>query len=170
MAFSTQSITGAAYLAPTGFTASANFTPAAAAYGAGDLIDVAKQFSFVDSDGVAVPAGALIRILTTVIRIDQTAVQAGETSYTGYLYSVTQPSAQADNALWTLASADLSAYLGSVALGTPADLGAACYVKTGSQDFDIKLTASSLYMRLVTVGAFTATAVARQISLFGIIL
>lgn len=153
-----------------GITASTSFTPAAAAYSAGDLISVAKEIIFTDTRGNVVPAGSLIRILTTVMRIDQTAVISGETSYTAHLYNVTPPSAQADNDAWTLASADLTAYRGSLALGTPVDSGAACFIKTGGLDSDVKLTTSSLWVELVTVGGFTATAVARQVSFYGILL
>ncbi len=153
-----------------GITATASFTPAAEAYGAGDLISTAQEFAFTYSDGSRVPGGALIRVLSTVIRIDQTAVISGETSYSLALYNVAPPSAQANNAAWTLASGDLSAYRGTLALGTPVDLGAACFIKTGGLSEDIKLLGSSLWGQLVTTGAFTATAVARQIALYGIVL
>lgn len=49
----------------SGITASASFTPAAAAYGALDILSVAQQFSFTFANGVAVPSGSLVRILTT---------------------------------------------------------------------------------------------------------
>lgn len=155
----------------TGVVATANFTPAAAAYGAGDLISVAQPFTFAYLDGRPVVAGSLIRVLTTVMKIDQTAVISGETSYTLPMYSVTPPSAQADNAAWTLASADLPSYRGTIALGTPVDLGAACYIKTQLTDGqDLNLTVASFYGELVTTGAFTATAVARQVFLYGVVL
>lgn len=162
-----------------GITASASFTPAAAAYSAGDIMGTtpAMEFAFTLANGFAVPTGSLIRILTTIMKIDQTAIISGETSYTLQAYSVTPPSAQADNAAWTLASADLSAYRGPLALGTPLDLGAACYIKsqvidpvTNLAGIDIKLTGTSLFAELVTVGGFTATAVARQVLLYGIVL
>ena len=153
-----------------GVTASATFTPAAAAYGAADIISVAQAFSFTDGDGRTLRDGALIRIVSAIIKIDQTAVISGETSYSLHLYNVTPPSARADNAVWTLASADLAAYRGTLALGTPADLGAACYVKTQFSDQqDFKLTGASLFGELITTGAFTATAVARQILLYGFV-
>lgn len=154
----------------SGITASNTFTPAAAAYAAGDLISVAKEFVFTYADGSAIPSGSLIRILTTVVKIDQTAVISGETSYTAQCYNVTPPSAQADSAAWTLASGDLDAYRGALNLGIPIDLGAACYVKTPLVDMDIKLTGTSLFMQLVTNGAFTATAVARQVLLYGTVI
>jgi hypothetical protein len=122
---------------------------------------------FTCTNGDPIQSGAMIRVLTTIVKIDQTAVISGETSYSLPCYSVTPPSAQADNAAWALASADLSAYLGTLNLGTPVDLGAACYIKTQYQDFDVKLIGPSLFGQLVTAGAFTATAVARQVLLYG---
>lgn len=151
------------------YTAAASFTPAAAAYGAGDIMDVAKELSFV-SGAIVVPTGSLIRVITAVVKIDITSVPSGQTSYTLQCYGVTPPSAQADNDAWTLASGDLTAYLGSINLGTPVDLGAALYVKGGYVDFDMRLAGTSIFAQLVTVGAHTATAVARQIRLHAILL
>lgn len=62
-----------------GLTASADFTPAAAAYGAGDIMDVPKELSFTDRNGVLVPPASLIRITTAVVKIDVTAVPSGQT-------------------------------------------------------------------------------------------
>lgn len=154
----------------SGIYATASFTPAAAAYGAGDIMDVAQEFVFTFANGDAIPSGSMIRILTSTLKIDVTALQASEAAYTLQMYGVTPPSAQADNAAWTLASADLTAYKGSLSLGTPVDLGAALYIKTGLLDTDVKLTGVSLFAELQTIAGFTATAVDRQVSLHGIIL
>lgn len=153
-----------------GITASANFTPVAEAYGAGDIIDAAKEFAFTFANGQTIPVGSNIRILTSVMKIDATAIISGEASYSLPLYSVTPPSAQSNNNLWTLASADLAAYRGTLPLGTPVDLGAALYIKTPYQDMDIKLTGTSLFGELVTNAAFTAAAVVRQVLLYGVLL
>lgn len=157
-----------ALVAPAGITASASFTPAAAAYSAGDIMDVAKEFAFTYADGSPLRAGSLIRILTAIVKIDQTAMQASEAAYALQCFSETPPSALADNAAWTLASADLTAYRGAIQLGTPIDLGAACYVKTPNIDLDIKLATSSLWGQCQTIAGFTATAVARQVLLYGV--
>lgn len=155
---------------PVGCTASASFTPTAAAYGAGDIMDVAKEMAFTYANGVAIPSGSLVRILDTIIKIDVSALQASEGAYTLQMYGVTPPSAQADNAAWTLASADLASYSGSISLGTPVDLGAALYIKQSNIDVDVKLTGTSLFAELVTVAGFTATAVARQVLLRAVVL
>jgi hypothetical protein len=158
---------------PVGVVASASWTPVAEAYSAADTVSTAQALSWTFShSGIAVPAGSTIRILTTALKIDATAVISGETSYTLHLYSRTPPSAQANNAVWSLASADLPYYLGSLALGTVVDLGAAVYVKTGSHDLDIGLESNvtSIYGSLVTVGAATLAAVARQITIRGMLI
>jgi hypothetical protein len=157
-------------LARSGFTATASFTPAAAAYGAGDIMDVAKAMSFADHNGVLLPAGSLIRVLTAVVKIDITAVPSGQTNYQLQCYSVTPPSAQADNDAWALASGDLASYLGPINLGTPADLGGALYIKTQYVDTDIRLAGTGLFAQLVTVGGHTAAAVPRQVTLHAVVL
>lgn len=154
----------------SGFYGTASFTPAAAAYSAGDVMGASAEFAFTFGDGTAIPAGSVVRILTAITRIDIAALQASEAAYTLHGYSATQPSAQADNDAWTLASADLTVYRGSISLGTPVDLGAALYVKSSAIDQDVRLITSSLWARLVTVAGFTATAVARQVTLYGIVL
>lgn len=155
----------------SGITATTTFTPAAAAYGAGDTMDVIRQMAWTYSNtGLAVPSGVLIRILSSEVKIDVTTVPAGQTSYSLAVYTAAPPSALADNTLWTLPSGDLSLYKGKLALGTPADLGDALYVKTGGINEDIKLGTTSLFAHLITDGAHTAAAVARTVLLHGIVL
>src|SRR5437762_3328024 len=75
-----------------GRQSTATFTPAAAAYTGGDVIDTAKEFTTAGSI-----LGGQVKITSAELEIDAAAVQAGETSYRLYLYSVTPPSAPADN-------------------------------------------------------------------------
>jgi len=153
-----------------GFSSTQTFTPAAAAYGAADIMDVCKAFTFANAVSAAMPTGSLFRILTATIKIDVTSVPSGQTSYTLHLYSVTQPSAQADNDAWTLASGDLASYLGSISLGTPADKGAALHNKQQYVDYDVRFAGTTIFGVLVTDGAHTAAAVARSVSLHGVVL
>jgi hypothetical protein len=134
-------------------------------------LSVEASWIFAET-GLAVPANALIRVLTSILKIDEAALISGEGAYTLQNYSATQPSAQADLATWTLASGDLSSYRGSIALGTPVDLGGAAYVRSVLADpYDIRVnSAGSMWSRLVTAGAFTATAIARQVQLHGFLL
>ncbi|RWN51914.1 hypothetical protein [Mesorhizobium sp.] len=157
-------------LGVSGCFATASFTPAAAAYSANDIMGASAEFAFAFGNSVAIPAGSLIRILTAITRVDVTALQASEAGYQLQGYSATQPSAQADNDAWTLASGDLTTYRGAIPLGTPVDLGAALYVKSSGVNLDVRLVTSSLWARLQTLAGFTATAVARQVTLYGIVL
>lgn len=161
------------YNAGSGIVATASFMPAAAAYLANDIMGTTpvQQFTFTYAGAtITVPPDSLIRILTAIVRIDQAALQASEGAYQLQGYNVTPPSAQADNDAWSLASADLASYRGAIALGTPVDLGGACYIKTPNIDLDIRLTTGVLFAELQTFAGFTATAVARQVTLYGIIL
>jgi len=142
-----------------GFTVSATFTPAAAAYSANDTMDVAKEFADIG------PSAANIRILSSELEIDHTAVIAGETSYRLYIYSITPPGAPADNAAWDLPSGDRASFLGYIDLGTPVDLGSTLYVQVTDHNKDVKLASTSLFGLLVTIGGFTATAAARKVKL-----
>lgn len=153
-----------------GCYATGQFTPTAAGYTAGDVVGGSVEFALKFSDGSAVPAGSVVRLLAAVSRIDTTGLRSSEGAYNLRLYSATQPSAQADNDAWTLASADLDAYLGSIALGTPVDEGASLYVRSAYLDHDLRLVTSSLWGRLQTVAAPTLTAVAHKVTLLGSVL
>lgn len=66
----------------------------------------------------------------------------------------------------------LSAYLGTLGLGTPVDAGAALFIQTqlsDKQDYLLASGKTSLFGELITVAGFTATAVARQVALYGYI-
>lgn len=156
----------------SGIVATANFTPAAGAYDAGDIIQTAKEFAFTFAQsGAAIPAGSLIRILSTALKIGVTAVPSGMTSFSLKTYlSAPATASQGDNNVWSLQAADVSIYKGSIALGTPVDEGAGLYIETQYVDKDVKLTTSSLYGTLVTAGAHTAAAVAREVILRGILI
>ena len=143
----------------TSFMSSATFTPAAAEYAAGDVISVAKEFKDVCQPFT------VNRILSCSLEVDHTARISGETSYRLYLYSVTPPSAPADNAAWDIPSGDRASFLGYVDLGTPEDIGSTLYVQTTDVNKDFLPASSSVFGLLVTNGTFTATAAARKVTL-----
>ena len=144
-----------------GYTSTATFTPAAAPYLAGDIMQGAVELTNI---GPAI--GGEVVIVNTRLRVDHTAVISGETSYTLHLYSVTPPSALADNAAFDLPSGDRASYMGSIALGTPVDLGSTLYVEqTGLSKQVAVPSGGSLFGYLVTNGGFTATAAARTVLL-----
>lgn len=140
----------------------ATFTPTATAYGGGDVIEGAKAFV-----GAGPSAGGAVLLVGTVLEVAHTALIASEAGYTLEIYSVTPPSALADNAVWDLPSGDRASHLASIALGTPVDKGSTLKVE---QDFAAsKMLAvpvgGSLFGYLVTAGAFTPTAAARKVTL-----
>lgn len=149
----------------TAFQSSATFTPAAATYGAGTLIDVAKQFTKI---GPAQGGGVIIT--DSKLRIAAAAVPSGMTSFRLWFYGVTPPSAQADQATWDLTSTDYASELGYVDLGTPVDLGSTLYVQTtGINKKIIVPYGGSVFGELVANGGYTATAVAYLVSLDSIL-
>jgi hypothetical protein len=104
------------------------------------------------------------RLTSSIFERDATALISGETSYTLHLYNVTQPSAQVDNAAFDLVAGDRAAYLGSINLGTPVDLGSTLYVATDGINKQVTLLESaSLFGVLVTVGAYTPASAAVHI-------
>lgn len=141
--------------------AEVTFTPAAAAYSAGDIMEGAKPIY-----GLGAEAGGDYILTSADLIIAATGVQSGETSYRLHLYSVTPPSALADNALWDLPAGDRASYLGYVDLGTPIDVGASLHVQVTQLNKQISLPAGGdLFAYLQTIGAFTATAAARTVRL-----
>jgi hypothetical protein len=152
-------------------SATASFTPTVASFTAGNIIDTAKEFVFTDRDSRIVPKGSLIRVLTAVLKIDAAALISGEGAYTMHGYDVTPPSGRANNAAWARASTDLAVYRGALALGTPVAAGGSCYLKTQFTDMqDFKLVGTSLFFELINAGTFTGAAVARQITLHGLVI
>lgn len=147
------------------YTAAATWTPAAAAYSAGDVVSVAQTLTWTDFNGLVFPGGELV-ITSVDLLIAHTAVISGETSYRLHLYSVTPPSAHADNDAWDLPSGDRTAYRGYIDLGSPTDVGSTLFVQTDGVNKQISNTATGrLFGELVTNGGFTATAVARTVTL-----
>lgn len=157
----TRKTAGVVSWVPAGRDVTVTFTPAAAAYLAGDTMDVAKEIALIGPT-----IGGSINIISTELMVEHTAVISGETSYTLHLYSVTPPSALADNAVWDIPSGDRASYLGSLALGTPVDVGSTLYVQTLNIQKQVKVpVGGSLFAYLVTNGPFTATAAIRRVTI-----
>jgi len=110
-------------------------------------------------------AGSQIVITDSILHFDLSAVPAGMTSFTLHLFS-SSPTAIADNAAWTLATAQALIYLGSINLGTPVDLGSVLLVEQTSLNKVVKLASTSLFGLVVTAGAYAgASATPIQITL-----
>jgi len=147
--------------AATGFASSATFLAVAAAIGAGDVMTGAKEFS-----GIGPVAGGEVTIELSEMQIDAAALVASEAGYTLHFYNVTPPSALADNVAWDLPAGDRASYLGSIALGTPVDLGASLRVEVKGIGKQITVPAGgSLFAYLETDAGFTALADTRTVTI-----
>jgi hypothetical protein len=155
--------TGLPLSATGGYASSATFTPTAVSYTAGNTMGTAGTFA-----SIAPAGGGSVLITNTRLRVDANAVQSGETSYTLQLYTVTPPSALANNTAWNLPSGDRASYVGSIALGTVVDLGDTLWVEQTGLTKQIIVPAvavGSLWGYLVTNGTFTATVASRVVTL-----
>jgi hypothetical protein len=141
-------------MAPPCFTASATFTPAAASHTAGDAVGVAAEFA------LAAPSASLLRIVSASMMV------AGGTNETStwrvYLFSVTPPSALADDAAFTLASGDRASFLGYFDFAQLVDVGDTLYIEA-SPNKVIRLTGTSVLAYLVNLTTVTPAAVARTV-------
>lgn len=147
----------------TAFFATAAWTPAAAAYSANDVISTVQTLTWRNQRGEQFDGGELM-LLGSEFVIATTALQSGEGQYKAALYGVTPPSALADNAAWDIPSGDRAAYQRLIDLGTPTDLGSSCTSEQDSINKVISVPPGGLtYAYLVTIAAFTATAVARSL-------
>jgi hypothetical protein len=138
-----------------------SWTAIAAAIGAGDVMGGALPIANFGEPG------KVVRILSSDLMVDHTAIVSGETSYALALYNVTPPSDLADNDPWDIPAGDRASFLGRFSLGTPADIGSSLYIQTPLLNIDLKMGAfSSLWAYLITVGGFTPTAVDRRVRLY----
>lgn len=137
-------------------------------YGAGDVVGAtAAALRF---EGLAQP-GSDLMITSSTLRIDLSAVPSGMTSFTLHLYGVTPPSALADEATWDLPSGDRASYLGSIALGTPVDVGSTLFIEANSLAKMIHPLGRDIYGYLVTVGTYAgASAGTYSITLTSVVL
>ena len=142
---------------PCGARRSATITRAAntTAYTAGDVVGGALTFSAVAD------ASGTYTIMGLDLMWDFGALPSGMAGYTLHLYSVTPPSAYADNAAWDLPSGDRASYIAGLTIGTPVDLGSTLFVSstpTGPVVINLGTGETALYGYLVTTGAYTPAA------------
>jgi len=158
---SVQGVTGGTPLPVTslGYDVATVCTSGTTAYVATDVVGGAKDF------GALGPSGKTIMITSVQLMINLTAITSGMTSFVLYLFNVTPPSAIADSSPFTLPSGDQASYLGSIALGSPVDLGDTLYCEVNSVNKQVKLSGTNLFGYLVTNGAYTPTAVAYTVTI-----
>lgn len=101
------------------------------------------------------PSGGEILLMSASLEIDSSTAPVGMTTFTLHLYTVTPPSAAADNDVWDLPSGDRASYVGSVVLGTIIDMGSTLYLGADAINKPIKLAGTDLFGYLVTNGSYT---------------
>lgn len=139
------------------------------AYTANDVIGAATGSTAALTFANMGPSGAVIMITCAQLEIDVSAAPSGMTSFRLHLYNVTPPSALGDNAAWDLPSGDRASYLGYIELGAPVDLGSTLYVESLGINKQIKLSGTSLFGYLVTIGAYTpSSAAVKKITLHAV--
>lgn len=145
------------YESPDGYVATLTVTRPSdtTAYAAADVLGPTGGGTSALEFAFGAFSGRCIRIEGTALERDVVAVIAGETTYTLHLYSVTPPSALADNAAFDLPAGDRASYLGSINLGTPVDLGSTLFIEQNGVNKLVKLPGTSIFGYLVTVGAYT---------------
>lgn len=142
----------------TPYDSSATFTPAAASHTAGDSVGVATEFKLFG------PPGGRVMVTSATLEIDDATVVAS--AFRVYLFSITPPSALADDAAFVLASGDRASFLGYVDLGTAIDLGSTQWVETHGINKQMKpLTTSSVWGYLINLTTVTPAAVAHIVTL-----
>ncbi len=148
------------------YSASAAFTPAAASHTAGDSVGVATEFAFTSKGGGKPETGMGLMITSASLMIAD--ATAAVTAWRLYLFSVTPPSALADDAAFVLASADRASFLGYVDIGTAVDLTDSQWVETHSINKQIKLSGTSVFGYLVNLTTLTPAAVAHTVTLHAV--
>ena len=149
----------------TAFTASATFTPAAASHTAGDSVGVAAEFVLKDNQGGTPSPGSTINIISASMRIDGATVET--TAWRLHMFSVTPPSALADDAAFLLASGDRASYLGYIDLSQVIDLGDTLFIEMPNINKIVTLTGTSLFGYLVNGTTLTPQAVAHVVTIRG---
>lgn len=131
---------------PVTITRPANTT----AYTANDVVGGAFKFGL---DGIPV---ATLMVTSAELEIDVSAIPAGMTSFSLYLYSGPPPSAIADNGAFDIPSGDRSVFVGKIALGSPVDEGSTLYIRTDAINAQMQWSrGQGLYGYLVTAGGYT---------------
>lgn len=135
----------------------ASFTPAAASHVAGDVNGAAAEFTNMG------PSGERVKITSVALMIEGTAAEV--TAWKLHLYSVTPPSALADDAAFDVPAGDRGFYLGEIDLRTAIDLGSTQYIETHNVDKVVKLTGTSVFAYLVNDTTLTPAAVPHTVTL-----
>lgn len=139
----------------TGHTASDTITiTTGAAHAAGDVVstDAGEILEFA----TGLTAGGSGVVLKSLVTLGQNAVFSGGAGYTLHLFTIS-PTAQATNAAFDLADADLAGYIGSILISTLVDLGTNCAAADVDHNLPFVLASADtkLYGKLVCNGGET---------------
>ncbi len=132
-------------------------------YAAGDVVGATGGGTGCITFPSMGPGAGDIIITSARFQRNATAVVSGETTYTLHLYNITQPGAQADNAVFDIAAGDQASYLGSIDLGAPIDYGSTLHVQQDNINKQVTLLSSSLFGVLVTNGGYQPASAAVHI-------
>ena len=142
-------------LAPVGYggaiisiTRAANQTP----YTANDVVGGAVDL------GIVGPSAGRVLVQSIILEPRIAAVPAGMANMRLALYTVTPPSAIADNGAWTLADADLASFVGLIDLGKPTAQGPTLYVHKVNIGLEVLLAGTNLFAYLITDVGYTPAA------------
>lgn len=141
-------------LAPT----SATYTPAATSHAAKDVVGGAQTFTTVGA------SGKQVMIVGATFSIDTTTPVAS--AFRLHLFNAA-PTVIADDAAFTLASADIAKYLGWIDLGTAFDLDStAQWVHQDGLAKPVLLSTANIIGYLQNLTTVTLEAVAHKVTLF----
>lgn len=143
------------YASSASFARPANITAyvAGGAVGAADDVTPANAGSAILEFANVGPVGGSILINGMDFLVESGAIPAGATSFELHLYNAA-PDAVLDNAAWDLLSAgDRAKYLGSISLGSPADLGSTLFSEASGIGKQIQLAADGTSLFGVIVSA-----------------
>lgn len=165
--FTTESLGGAAVstsnpvpVAGVSYSASATFTPAATSHVAGDVVGTAGTFA------LAAISGSRLKIVSATLEIDTATIET--TAWRLHLFSVTPPSALADDAAFLLAAGDRASYLGYIDFAQVLDLGDTLYIEAVNLQKQIKLAGTGVFGYLVNGTTLTPAAVAHIVTLHAV--
>lgn len=151
-----------------GYYASMSITAIAAAISANDVMGTPQALTWTDSNGGKFKGGEL-KLISSLFYIADTALIASEAGYALKLYSALPANIPADNAAWDVPAGDRTVYQGSLAIGTPVDIGSTLIVEVDTYTKQISVASTGItYGVLQTLAGFTATATIRNIILHGV--
>lgn len=136
------------------------------AYTAGDVVgpSTASAGAVWEFTNIGIANGTVL-IKDLYFEIDVTSIPSGMSSFRLHLYNATPPSALGDNAAWTLASGDRTAYLGYIDIPLPTLItSTTVFLQVANLDKMFPMGATtSLFAYLVSNGAYTPTAQAVKV-------